>query len=265
MSVLVAVPNVFKPCHRLGPCHKKPIRPVELACSVCFATRQLHIRDGTVHRHGSRDNLCPGSHKPPLNANKRPISSAGSSDLPASGDGPPSALLKDSETQPSLMWLPAEFALIKHIPKSPQAACASNLAALLRSAVSKPECVANWIGLFNWGGAILHPPKCGGKRHNLSTTIKSCISSFKATASPRESFELGHLKSPRTSGDSRLRQAVAAKLEDGNIKAAIRLLMSDDTPAAPSVESLDKLRQKHPQASVRAADLPRPLQSQCLR
>jgi len=40
--------------------------------------------------------------------------------------------------------------------------------------------------------------------------------------------------------------------------------MSDDTPAAPLVESLDKLRQKHPQASVRAAELPRPLQSQCL-
>ena len=30
--------------------------------------------------------------------------------------------------------------------------------------------------------------------NNLLTTIKSRISSFKATASPRESFELGHLK-----------------------------------------------------------------------
>jgi len=57
---------------------------------------------------------------------------------------------------------------------------------------------------------------------------------------------------------------VAAKLEDGNVRAAIRLLMSDDTPAAPLVESLNKLRQKHPQASVRAAELPRPLLSQCL-
>ena len=57
---------------------------------------------------------------------------------------------------------------------------------------------------------------------------------------------------------------MAAKLEDGNVRAAIRLLMSDDTPAAPLVESLNKLRQKHPQASVRAAELPRPLLSQCL-
>ena len=54
---------------------------------------------------------------------------------------------------------------------------------------------------------------------------------------------------------------MAAKLEYGNVRAAIRLLMSDDTLATPSVESLDKLRQKHPQASVRADDLPHPLQS----
>jgi len=35
-------------------------------CSVCRATRQLHLKDGTVHKHGPRDNLCPGSHKPPV-------------------------------------------------------------------------------------------------------------------------------------------------------------------------------------------------------
>jgi len=35
-------------------------------CGICLATRQLHIKDGTVHRHGPRDNPCPGSNKPPL-------------------------------------------------------------------------------------------------------------------------------------------------------------------------------------------------------
>jgi len=32
-------------------------------CAVCLATRQLHHRDGNVHRHGPRDNPCPGSNK----------------------------------------------------------------------------------------------------------------------------------------------------------------------------------------------------------
>ena len=34
-------------------------------CSVCHAVRQLHLKDGTVHQHGSRNNRCPGSGKPP--------------------------------------------------------------------------------------------------------------------------------------------------------------------------------------------------------
>lgn len=34
-------------------------------CSVCHAVRQLHISNGTVHRHGPRHNPCHGSDKPP--------------------------------------------------------------------------------------------------------------------------------------------------------------------------------------------------------
>jgi len=37
-------------------------------CSVCRATRQLHMKDGTVHKHGPRHSPCPGSHKLPLGA-----------------------------------------------------------------------------------------------------------------------------------------------------------------------------------------------------
>src|SRR3989442_4397539 len=35
-------------------------------CSICQATRQLHLKDGTVHVHGPRKRPCPGSDKPPL-------------------------------------------------------------------------------------------------------------------------------------------------------------------------------------------------------
>jgi len=40
--------------------------------------------------------------------------------------------------------------------------------------------------------------------------------------------------------------------------------MSDDTPAVPSAESFEILKHKHPQASLRAADLPCPSQDHCL-
>jgi hypothetical protein len=45
-----------------------------------------------------------------------------------------------------------------------------------------------------------------------------------------------------------LADAIAAKLEDGNIRAAVRLLMSDDKPADDSVDTLVKLHEKHPTA-----------------
>jgi len=47
-------------------------------------------------------------------------------------------------------------------------------------------------------------------------------------------------------------------LEDGNLRAAIRLLVSDDTPAMPSAEGLEKLKEKHPPATLDVSTLPLP-------
>ena len=57
-----------------------------------------------------------------------------------------------------------------------------------------------------------------------------------------------------------LSQAVTAKLEDGNIRAAIRILNSEDTPEPPCLASLSQLQEKHPTAS----SLPPPPQFHCL-
>ena len=59
-----------------------------------------------------------------------------------------------------------------------------------------------------------------------------------------------------TPPDTLLAQAVSSKLEDGNIRAAIRLLCSEDSPAPPSLENLHKLQEKHPQAKIDEGCLP---------
>jgi len=71
---------------------------------------------------------------------------------------------------------------------------------------------------------------------------------------------LSHSKSHAFS----LAQAVAAKLEDGNLRAAIRLLNSDDTPDAPSEENLRILQDKHPLASGTCLDLLAATPTSCL-
>jgi hypothetical protein len=101
-------------------------------------------------------------------------------------------------------------------------------------------------GYLQLGGKVLRPPKRGGKRRKLSSTIRARISNVD---SPIEADELSNgfcRLNKRSSPDSLVAQAVAAKLEDGNIRAAIRILTSDDTPAVPSEESLAKLQAKHP-------------------
>ena len=60
----------------------------------------------------------------------------------------------------------------------------------------------------------------------------------------------------QTSSRASLSQAVSAKLEDGNVRAVIRILMSQDSPAAPSPESVSALREKHPGASSDLSQLP---------
>jgi len=79
-------------------------------CSFCLVTRQLHLRDGTVHKHGPCHDPCPGSNKPPLQslAVQSPSVDTNSSTAAAS----------QSNLPPSAVWSPADSTLVKHIPKS---------------------------------------------------------------------------------------------------------------------------------------------------
>ena len=216
-------------------------------CSVCLATRQVRIRGRTIHKHGPRHDPCPGSNKPPLQTNSQ------------------SQAVTDQILRPALSILLYRMTLfgrhpfgslltlvIKHIPKSARPSCASHLAALLRSVASNPDSTPKWLELFSWSHAVLQTPKRGDKRHNLAATIRQRIASFSArqpdgysqSADPTQNAQR---KNSRTSTIS---QAVSAKLEDRNVRAAIRLLMSQDSPAAPSPQSLSELREKHPRPPV---------------
>jgi len=248
-----------------------------------MATCQLRLKDGTVHKHGPRDNPCQGSHKPPLGNSFQTL--AGTSATAGAGasaslcDAPASAA--DSVTNSasradsvcsragsaiytsgpslvsfqSLAWSPAGISVIKHIPKSARPACASHFAKILRAIVSKLDDSCNWFSLFNWSVSILQPPKHIGKRHNLTKTIQKRIEVFTSSqVLPPETV------SRRAGSSTQMVQAVASKLEDGNIRTAIRILCSNDAPAPPTLENLNKLREIHPTATDTGQPVPDPLQ-----
>ena len=94
-------------------------------------------------------------------------------------------------------------------------------------------------------------PARGDKRHNLSSVIKKraddvyqnpTISSSSHTANgPPPPFH-------KSNASSSLAARVSSKIEDGNIKAAVRLVCSDDTIAPENQDTLEKLTDKHPSA-----------------
>jgi len=223
-------------------------------CSVCRATRQLHHRDGNVHKHGPRDKPCPGSNKPPLSVSQHGTSIQSQSLVSTFVSQSGSASSATVDPHPLSVWSPVKVPLIKHIPKSARPACASHLAKLLRDVVAQPSSADNWLAVANWGAFILSVPKRGGKRHNTASVIKKRIDTFRAGNITRDE-PVAAEHSNKTSS-TLLAQAVSAKIEDGNLQAAIRILCSEDTPAQPSKETLEMLQEKHPPASEGMADLP---------
>ena len=63
---------------------------------------------------------------------------------------------------------------------------------------------------------------------------------------------------PGKDKDHCLASAVMAKIEDGNIKAAIRIITSDDQPAEDNIQTLHGLQERHPCAVLNRQPLPDP-------
>jgi hypothetical protein len=110
-------------------------------CSSCHAVRQLHIKDGTIHRHGPRSKPCDGSDKPPLFIQSAPLTqvSTNTSTMPSVSSNQASTVIASSMSTTSTSLpvfthpLPPRNGLIKHIPKSARPACATHLSSSLNS------------------------------------------------------------------------------------------------------------------------------------
>ena len=197
-------------------------------CSVCHAVRHNHLKNGTFHRHKSRNNPCPGSDKLPLFI--QPGSSALTVSL-ASTSLPPlipssqvnclssasiaSSLSTSQVNSPVFAHPVPSGGLIKHIPKSARSACATQLATQLNNIVHHPDALDEWRTLFNFGVKVLRKPARTGKRHNLASLIKRRITAGEEGVNEDLSVRNHSFLNPRNS-DEFLAAAVSSKVEDGN-------------------------------------------------
>ena len=197
-------------------------------------------------------NRCPGSYKPPL---LEPTPSAAANNniestepdlrapkLPHSNHFPS----PDLNIHPESIQHPAlPSNTIKHIPKAARPECARSLAIIPNKITTSPSNLDDWLHLLNFGKVVLIAPPRAGKRISLPNIIKKRTICYSNSTDVPHSFKDTRTRSIRKNFDS-LSSIIRSKIEDGNMRAAVRLLCSDDSLAADNSETLRSLQEKHP-------------------
>ena len=244
-------------------------------CGVCQGVFRL-TGDGKLYGHGGRakNKKCPGSDSTPGFASTQPTpdpfpvlgssTSQFSSSSPSSASnnlGLNSAYDDGLDAKPSSILLEARLKsaprLMDHIPKGARPACSALLKSLIVNVLSEPASSLHWCNLLAFAPAVLCQPPRGGRGGNTTKLIKQRVSEFAGPASIHSRIE----NPPRNSSgsDAHLAAVVSSKLEQGNFKAAVRLICSEDSPAALSSSTINLLKEKHPAAPANRRPPPNPL------
>ena len=130
-------------------------------CPHCKAVRQLHLKDGTLHLHGPRNNRCPDSGLKPTDIPPNVSASSPSDSVNAPSTATASSAPQSSRT---IHHPPAWQRSIRHIPKPARSDCARKLTTLFNAIVARPDDAASWQALLDFGFDVLRCPSRGGKR-----------------------------------------------------------------------------------------------------
>ena len=158
--------------------------------------------------------------------------------------------------------------VISRIPRAARILAADALATLLEKALLEKTAKA-WARLFEFPLVALAVPSKRKRQlrdtPTLTSILKRQICSY-MECSPSSSQrlsgdEVSHNERPRTGirqSDDRLKKVVSAKLSDGDIRGAIRLLASNDAIVQESDEAVKSLTAKHPASPPDLSLPPRP-------
>jgi len=137
--------------------------------------------------------------------------------------------------------------IIKHIPKSARSSCAKLLTDILLKIINSTTDTASWSLLLNYTSTILSKPRQTSQKESLTSIIKKRANNY--LSQPDSITVNSHIKfNRRNLTDEQLSKNISAKIEDGNIRSALRMLMSDDKPADDDDLTYQKLLERHPPA-----------------
>ncbi|PGH37981.1 MAG: hypothetical protein CRN43_17955, partial [Candidatus Nephrothrix sp. EaCA] len=230
------------------PARKRKKKKVSGVCSHCLSVRKLHQSDGAVHLHGQRDDPCIGSGKPPLAQDGIAMVSLTreSAQLMSAISTQPETEALNSGEESTRLLRNRNRNVMKHIPKAARFACSQALENILASIVSNPDDIEKWHQLLRFAPSVLAQPPRAGRRRNIANVVKKRIDNKDYTR--EEDGNAEDKSGSRRKVDQRqlFLAAVNAKMEEGNIRAASRILCSQDRPTEATFDSLAAIQERHP-------------------
>ena len=152
---------------------------------------------------------------------------------------------------------------LRHVPKASRHNAGQLLSLLLNDFTAKPEELDNWTRLMLFAFCCLDAPKRGGKKHtkSLRARINAKVREFHTNKlmRPEADPSTPKIESKRKQKPQELSELVSAKIEEGDLKGAIRLASSAETMAPNDKATLLLLRSKHPVSPANTR--PSPLQA----
>jgi hypothetical protein len=232
-------------------------------CSICGLVQKLIVSDGTMRKHGHSDRQppCLGSWQLPRSSTTGTLSAQSLDPIPAtplvvtpglSAVSGPSHSLDFVICQPSRT-------ILSRIPKGARQRAAAELESRLRSVLDKPEDTPRWEILFEFATSLSQPVR-GGKRVNLTNQILRQIEGKSVQARSRPSTSgLGvNGKKGTWSEEDRAIRRASFKLQEGDVRGAVRHLSSTETLAPFSDLTFSAMLAKHPPAPLDRRSPPAP-------
>ncbi len=128
---------------------------------------------------------------------------------------------------------------------------------LIRDVMQRPSSTISWSRLLGFSSSCFVKPSRGGKSRNLTTAIVKQVRQYELGVDPDPpSCSPASRTKPAKTRDEAIAAIASAKLEDGDVKGAVRLLCSDDRLAVPDDTTFAELRQLHPPAPANRRPAP---------
>lgn len=140
--------------------------------------------------------------------------------------------------------------ILKRIPKNARVHVGNIVQKLIENVIHHPTSITCWSRLLGFPSACLSKPSRGGKSRNLTTSIINQVHQYEAGVENNVTQSICRAarcynKSVKTS-EQQIADTAAAKLEDGDVKGAVRILCCDDKLAVVNSTTLSELCRLHP-------------------